>query len=203
MELVLCANCEALQRRVHDLQIENERLRRQLDAALRAGKRQAGPVAKGEPKANPRKPGRKPGKDYGTKAHRRLLDRPDGGRAVMSSTIVSIWTDRAADAQRLNLRQNCSEVDGASARAADCYRQRGVGGPESSRMASTMLGGFVKTEAMAHGIQSGLRFLSLIVGGVGLLVTALLVGARLQDRLESAMGPACRRSFHKYRREES
>ena len=27
---------------------------------------------------------------------------------------------------------------------------------------------------MAHGIQSGLRFLSLVVGGVGLLVTALL-----------------------------
>ena len=93
---------------------------------------------------------------------------------VMSSTIVPIWTDRAADAQRLNLRQNRSEADGASARAANHHRQRGVGGPESSRMASTILGGFVKTEAMTHGIQSGLRFLSLIVGGVGLLVTALL-----------------------------
>jgi transposase len=70
MEAVLCANCESLQRRVHDLQAENEQLRRQLDAATRAGKRQAGPFSKGEPKANPRKPGRKPGKDYGTKAHR-------------------------------------------------------------------------------------------------------------------------------------
>ena len=29
-------------------------------------------------------------------------------------------------------------------------------------------------DAVAHGIQSGLRFLSLIVAGVGLLVTALL-----------------------------
>src|SRR5215470_18728429 len=70
MQPVSCANCQSLQRRVYDLQGENERLRRQLDAALRAGKRQAGPFAKGEPKANPRKPGRKPGKDYGTKAHR-------------------------------------------------------------------------------------------------------------------------------------
>src|SRR5262245_60974353 len=70
MQPVSCANCQSLQRRVYDLQAENERLRRQLDAALRAGKRQAGPFAKGEPKANPRKPGRKPGKDYGTKAHR-------------------------------------------------------------------------------------------------------------------------------------
>ena len=47
MESVQCANCQTLQRRVHDLQAENERLRRQLDAALRAGKRQAGPFAKG------------------------------------------------------------------------------------------------------------------------------------------------------------
>jgi hypothetical protein len=70
MELVPGAKCQALQRRVHDLQIENERLRRQLDAAHRAGKRQAGPVAMGQPKANPRKPGRKPGPDYRPKAHR-------------------------------------------------------------------------------------------------------------------------------------
>ncbi len=70
MEPIRCANCQFLQRRVHDLQAENERLRRQLDAALRAGKRQAGPFAKGQLKANPRKPGRRPGKDYGTKAHR-------------------------------------------------------------------------------------------------------------------------------------
>ncbi|HEV3258326.1 MAG TPA: IS66 family transposase, partial [Gemmataceae bacterium] len=62
--------CQSLRRRVHDLQTENQRLRRQLDEALRAGKRQAAPFAKGEPKANPKKPGRKPGKDYGTKAHR-------------------------------------------------------------------------------------------------------------------------------------
>jgi transposase len=70
MESVRCPNCQSLQRRVHDLQAENERLRHQLDAALRAGKRQAGPFAKGAPNPNPRKPGRKPGKDYGTKAHR-------------------------------------------------------------------------------------------------------------------------------------
>jgi hypothetical protein len=41
-------------------------------------------------------------------------------------------------------------------------------------MTSTAPGGFVKTEAVAHGIQSGLRFLSLIVGGLGLVVTTLL-----------------------------
>jgi MFS family permease len=93
---------------------------------------------------------------------------------TMTSMIVSAWTDRALDAQRLNLRQNRPEVEESSARVADYYRQRGVGGPALSQMASTVLGGFVKVEAVAHGIQSGLRFLSLIVGGIGLLVTALL-----------------------------
>jgi transposase len=70
MEPVLCAGCQALQRRVNDLQAELERLRHQLDEATRAGKRQASPFAKGQPKEAPKKPGRKPGTDYGTKAHR-------------------------------------------------------------------------------------------------------------------------------------
>jgi transposase len=70
MESVRCANCQSLQRRVHDLQAEIDRLRRQLDEATRAGKRQAAPFAKGQPTSEPKKPGRKPGQDYGTKAHR-------------------------------------------------------------------------------------------------------------------------------------
>jgi transposase len=70
MQPLRCANCRTLQRQVENLQAENERLRGQLETARRAGKRQAGPFAKGEPKPNPKKPGRKPGKDYGPKAHR-------------------------------------------------------------------------------------------------------------------------------------
>jgi transposase len=70
MEPVFCPGCRALQRRVTDLQAELQRLRRQLDDATRAGKRQAGPFAKGQPKDKPKKPGRKAGADYGTKAHR-------------------------------------------------------------------------------------------------------------------------------------
>ena len=70
MQPVRCAGCQALERRLHDLQAENEHLRRQLDEATRARKRQAAPFAKGQPADHPKKPGRKPGKDYGTKAHR-------------------------------------------------------------------------------------------------------------------------------------
>jgi transposase len=72
MKPVSCAGCQALQRRLGDLQAENERRRRQIDEATRAGKRQAAPFTKGQPAVQPRKPGRKPGRDYGTKAHRQL-----------------------------------------------------------------------------------------------------------------------------------
>jgi MFS family permease len=94
---------------------------------------------------------------------------------TLTSTIVSVWTDRSLDAQRLNLMQNRPELEESSARIADYYRQLGVDGPELSQMTSTVLGAFAKEEAVAHGIQSGLRFLSLTVGGIGLLVTALLI----------------------------
>jgi transposase len=59
----VCPTCEALRRRVAELEA-------QLAEALRAGKRQAAPFAKGPPKPEPKKPGRKPGQDYGRKGHR-------------------------------------------------------------------------------------------------------------------------------------
>ena len=59
----VCPTCEALRRRVAELEA-------QLAEALRAGKRQAAPFAKGPPKPEPTKPGRKPGPDYGRKGHR-------------------------------------------------------------------------------------------------------------------------------------
>jgi transposase len=92
MPAVVCSNCQSLQRRVHDLQAEIERLRRQLDDALRAGKRQAGPFAKGPPKAHPNKPGRKPGKDYGTKAHRQPPP-PDQIDEVHEASLPNVCPD--------------------------------------------------------------------------------------------------------------
>jgi transposase len=56
---------------------ENARLRRQLEQARRAGKRQAAPFSEGEPKQDPAKPGRKRGERYATRAHRPVPDRVD------------------------------------------------------------------------------------------------------------------------------
>lgn len=47
------------------LKREVRQLKLALEAALRAGKRQASPFSKGEPKRAPKKPGRKPGPEYG------------------------------------------------------------------------------------------------------------------------------------------
>jgi MFS family permease len=92
----------------------------------------------------------------------------------VTSTIVSAWTDRALDAERLNLARNRPEVEESAARVAGYYQQRGLAGPDLSSATSTVLGGFAKVEAVAHGIQSGLRFLSLIVLSLGSVVAVLL-----------------------------
>ena len=49
MQLVSCAGCQALQRRLRDLQAENECLCRQPGEATRADKRQDARFAKGQP----------------------------------------------------------------------------------------------------------------------------------------------------------
>ena len=61
-----CDNCP----RVRALEAEVATLRRKVDELTRAGKRQAAPFSKGEPKPDPKRPGRKSGKDYGKRAYR-------------------------------------------------------------------------------------------------------------------------------------
>jgi len=68
---------ERQQREMERLRQENERLRKELEAALRAGKRQAAPHSRGEPKANPKRPGRHSGPDYGQRACRPTPSRID------------------------------------------------------------------------------------------------------------------------------
>ena len=75
----LRAELARLERDRERLRRDNERLRKELDAARRAGVRQAAPFSKGAPTANPRRPGRKPGPTYGRQGRRRVppvIDEP-------------------------------------------------------------------------------------------------------------------------------
>jgi len=64
-------------RRIEELETENRELRTALDEARRAGKRQASPFSKGEPKPDPKRPGRKRGKDHGRASFRGPPDHVD------------------------------------------------------------------------------------------------------------------------------
>jgi hypothetical protein len=64
-----------LERKIEELKAENERLRRALEEALRAAKRQAAPFSRRNPKAHSQEPGRKAGKDYGGRYRREI---PEG-----------------------------------------------------------------------------------------------------------------------------
>jgi transposase len=65
-----CPGCIERDRKIDELLKRVADLERRLDEKERAGKRQAAPFSKGEPKPTPKKPGRKAGKDHGQHAHR-------------------------------------------------------------------------------------------------------------------------------------
>jgi transposase len=65
------------ERQIVELRREVQQLKVALEAALRAGKRQAAPFSKGEPKRTPKRPGRKAGAGYGTQKGRAKPNRVD------------------------------------------------------------------------------------------------------------------------------
>ena len=91
-----------------------------------------------------------------------------------TGTVIKAWSDRAEDTYRLNLSSNRPAVPEAADRVADYYRQRGLSGPELQQETGLVLGGFAKLESIAAGFQWGLRFLSLMILTLGLIVAALL-----------------------------
>lgn len=66
-----------LRRENQELKAEIERLRRLLEEALRASKRQAAPFSREKPKAHAQKPGRKAGIKYGRRCRRPIPDQVD------------------------------------------------------------------------------------------------------------------------------
>jgi hypothetical protein len=94
---------------------------------------------------------------------------------TITSTTISAWSDRAIDSQRLNLSEERVSVHEAQARVADDYRERGVTGPDQAALTGAVLGAFAKVESVARGFQDGLKFLSLVMLGLGLPLALLLV----------------------------
>jgi transposase len=68
---------ERLRKEMERLQEENQRLRKELETAQRAGRRQAAPFSRGQPKSHPKRPGRKPGSAHGPHHHRPIPDHVD------------------------------------------------------------------------------------------------------------------------------
>jgi transposase len=127
----LVAIVEALQRKIRDLELENERLRRALEEERRKNRRQAAPFSKGEPKEAPRAPGRKGGKAYGchaTRAEPRRVDErvqvpcplicPDCGGSVL---LEGKGTQYQTDLPRV--RPTTTAFDVHFGRCEDCGRR--------------------------------------------------------------------------------
>ena len=91
-----------------------------------------------------------------------------------TGTMVKAASDAALDTYRLNLSTDRPAVSEAASRVADYYQQRGQSGPFLQQETSTVLGGFAKLESVAYGFRQGLRFLSLTMLTLGLIVVTLL-----------------------------
>ena len=78
---------------------------------------------------------------------------------------------------RLNIRENRPAVEQSAARVADYFHQRGLSGPRLQQETGRVLGSFAAVEAVAHGFRSGLRFLSLMMLAIGLVVAVRLAHA--------------------------
>jgi MFS family permease len=93
---------------------------------------------------------------------------------IVTSTTISAWSDRAFDSERLNVRENRAAVREALVRAADDYRRRGMTGADQTTYAAANLAALTKTESVSRGIRDGLKFLSLVMLGLGLPLAVLL-----------------------------
>jgi MFS family permease len=91
-----------------------------------------------------------------------------------TGTMIKSASDAALDTYRLNLSPNRTAVSEAGARVAEYYQQRGQSVPSQQQETATVLGGFATVESVAYGFQYGLRFLSLAMLTLGLIVASLL-----------------------------
>ncbi len=93
---------EKLERQLAAAQAELADVRQKLELAQRAGKRQAAPFSKGDPKANPKRPGRKGGKQYGKRGER---PRPEKVDQVLEAALPAACPDCGGAVQETAVHQ--------------------------------------------------------------------------------------------------
>ena len=91
-----------------------------------------------------------------------------------TGTVIKAASDQAIDTYRLNLSANRPAVPDAAARVGDYFAQRGQSGPVLEQQTATVLGGFATIESVAYGFRVGLRFLSLMMLTIGVVVALML-----------------------------
>ncbi|MCO5164843.1 MAG: transposase [Planctomycetes bacterium] len=111
-----CDNCDRLTAKLKSLEETVDRLLKRIEELERAGKRQADPFSKGDPKKSPKRPGRKPGGEYGRQA---LRPRPE--RSTRSSTylcqrpVLTAAVTSRRSASRSSSRRTCPRSSRSSA----------------------------------------------------------------------------------------
>jgi hypothetical protein len=107
---------EELEREIQRLEAENERLRKKiedLEGELRAGKRQAAPFCKGQPKANPKPPGRKPGQGnlrYRPAPAEAIGDAIDAKHPIAGQRVLIVRPDHLRDVVATDLTRRGATV---------------------------------------------------------------------------------------------
>lgn len=91
-----------------------------------------------------------------------------------TGTMIKAWSDRAMDTYRLNLSSNRPAVSEAAERVGGYYEQRGLSGPAAQQQTNRELGTFATVESVAVGFQWGLRFFSLMMLTLGLIIAVRL-----------------------------
>jgi len=175
-----------------------DELTRSLEEVRRAGKRQAAPFSKGNPKQAPKRPGRKSGEAHGRHGHRPLPDRepdrtldaplpaccPDCGGQVLH--------ERDADQFQLDvpeIRPTLTRFKVAVGRCGECKRRVQGHHPEQTSdalgAAGSQLGPHLKAWGMWLHYRMGLSFgkVSAVLAHLGVNVTA---GAIAQSSAKAA-----------------
>lgn len=183
------------------LKRENERLKTELEAARRAGKRQAAPFSKGAPTPQPRRPGRRAGRRHGRHAHRRpplVIDEtidvplpqacPDcGGRVTETRVATQIQEDLPV--VRPHVRRFDIHIGGCDRCGRRVQGRHPLQTSEALGAASTHLGPHAVALIVLLNKQLGLshgKVATLLRGWFGLSVTASAVTQALHRAARQA-----------------